>query len=60
MNLDNPEKTEKNIEKLAKEAVNQMDMDILIEYAEGSMEVHYKKLSDEDFTEAWTQVFGED
>jgi len=52
--------TKKNREKLAEEAVSQLDMDSLLEYAAEQLESYYETISTEDFTSEWNQVFGED
>lgn len=53
-------RTKKNVERLAKEAVSQLDMDSLIEYAEEQLAVYYGMLPADELTTEWVQVFGEE
>jgi hypothetical protein len=50
--------TSKNREKLAREVVNQTDLDDLIEARVEELEDSYEDLSDEEFHELWLNVFG--
>lgn len=50
--------TKKNIEKLAAEAVNQMDLDTVCEMVKDLLESNYESLSGKEFNEEWEQVFG--
>jgi hypothetical protein len=51
--------TEKNREKLAKGALDQMDFDAMEEYIADQFEEYYKTLSQKEFNEEWEQAFGE-
>jgi hypothetical protein len=52
--------TEKNREKLAKEAYDQMDLDAVEEMVREQLEYQYAGMSSKEFNEVWTDVFGED
>jgi hypothetical protein len=52
--------TKKNAEKLAAEAINQMDLDALYDAVRDQLETYYGTLSNEDFNAEWEQIFGED
>lgn len=52
--------TEKNREKLALEAVDQMDMDTMTTVIQEQLETYYGTLLPGDFTREWEQAFGED
>jgi len=52
-------KTDKNIELLAREAVEQMDMDTVIEIVRDQLEYQYNGMSTKEFNEVWLEVFGE-
>jgi len=52
--------TEKNREKLAREAVQQMDIDAMAEMIRGQLEYQYDGMSDKEFNEIWEEVFGAD
>jgi hypothetical protein len=51
--------TESNREKLAKEAVDQMDLKTMEEYIRDQFGEYYKTLSPEEFNEEWDFAFGE-
>lgn len=51
-------RTEKNIETLAREAVDHMDMGTLCEFAQEHLEEYYSKLPREEFNKEWNLVFG--
>ena len=52
-------KTEKNIENLAKEAYDQMDLDNVEEIIRDQLEYQYAGMTSKEFNEVWEQVFGE-
>ena len=52
--------TEENREKLAMEAVDQMDIKTMCGIIREQLETYYDTLSSEDFNNEWEQVFGED
>jgi len=47
----------KRIEKLAKDIIDDMDMDSLIEYARDRMAEHFPSLSKEEFDEEWDSYY---
>ena len=51
--------TKKNAEKLAKEVVDQMDMEALCESVRDQLEIFYRELSNKEFNKEWEQVFGD-
>lgn len=51
--------TEKNREKLAKEAIDNMDIGTMEEYIRDRFEEYYKTLSPKEFDEDWKFTFGE-
>lgn len=51
--------TESNREKLAKEEVDNMDLDAMMEYTAGQFEEYYKTLTSKEFDEQWDFIFGE-
>lgn len=53
-------KTKKNIEKLAKTCVDQMDLEEVCAFAQGHLEVYYAGLSREEFNEDWNLIVGEE
>ena len=50
-------KTEKRMEVLAKEIVDDMDMDALIMYANEQLTEYYKTISSKEFNEEWEERF---
>jgi hypothetical protein len=52
-------KTEKNIEALSSEAVDQMDMKTLVGEARDKLETYYRSLSEEEFDKEWRYIFDE-
>lgn len=50
---------ESNREKLAKEAVDGMEMDALIIYANEQLIEYYKSIPQKEFNEEWELAFGE-
>lgn len=55
----NVKATQKRIEKLAAEVTDNMDLDALCDAVRDQFETYYQMLSDEEFTKAWIEVFGE-
>ena len=53
------EKNEKNIEKLAEEILNEMDMETLLDFAKEHIINGIKEISTEEFNEEWNFVFNE-
>jgi len=53
-------KTQKNIEKLARTCVDHMDMDSLCEFVQDHLEKYYSSISREEFNEEWDLLIGED
>jgi len=51
--------TEKNREKLAKAALDQMDFDAMEEYIADQFEAYYKTLLPKEFNEEWEQLLEE-
>jgi len=51
--------TEKNRERLAKEAYDQMDLDAVEEMIRDQLEYQYAEITQKEFNEVWLQVFGE-
>jgi len=50
-------KTKKRMEVLAKEIVDDMDMDALIMYANEQLTEYYKTISSKEFNEEWEERF---
>ena len=50
---------ESNREKLAKEAVEQMDLKTMEQCITEQLETYYDMLPNKEFNEEWIQVFGE-
>jgi len=51
--------TEKNRERLSKEAYNQMDLDTIEEMIRDQLEYRFETLSSKEFNEVWLEIFGE-
>jgi hypothetical protein len=52
-------KTDKNVELLAKEAYNQMDLDAVEEMVRDQLEYQFDSMSTKEFNEVWSEIFGE-
>jgi len=55
----NMKPTQERIEKLAAEVTDNMDLDALCDAVRDQLETYYQMLSEEEFTKAWIEVFGE-
>lgn len=53
-------RTKSNIAKLTDEAMNQMDVEALCQFAVEHLTDYYSKLSREEFNVEWNLVLGED
>jgi len=50
-------KTQENINKLAQEAVDQLDLNDLLQWAYERHQSYYESMTEEEFTEAWNETF---